>query len=239
MNKTSDLDRITALPKLVEEALSRRQRIREEREGLRVSHERLRDEISKCAPNSKNSFGTSLPEQNGAVTAAVAQLRQSLAELVATREICAAAARTLNAARTAQTVALKAGKEAEAAVAQIEGRWFGIKFLQTLFDSSHTRKLAEAQQEVTRQKDALKTAQADIQEGENRSSVSESAFEAAKAAALAAMHQCSENTRSHYAVLVEADSRQWAATFASLPPFFRCDWSEGAWRSYNLTLICQ
>ena len=242
MKPNTDMQNISALPQLIQEALGRRQTIREERERVRTSENNLHQAITKFTGEYTGSLSFADPgtlPASAAVASALASVQRGLETLAATRDSSKAAKQAHSQAlETIKTVeqSLSAAKRA---VLQLKERWFGIHFLQLLFDKNYDNLLSKALQEEARQQEGLNVAQRQLQAEAIQIQASDSRLQAAKSELIDSLNKKAQASDEHFHFMLDADAKQWAATLAHMPPFFRCDWSEGAWRAYELTLSCR
>ncbi len=132
----------------------------------------------------------------------------------------------------------------ESAIKQHQEKCFGMGFpAKTAFIKSYEDTLSRFQHEKSSQQTSLKGSQNQLQIAERQLQEAEQRFQAVKAGALDTAKKKMQQASGNYFTerFGYSDARQWAALAppARLLLFFRCDWSETAWRTYNLTLSCR
>ncbi len=242
MSAPDESQRLAGLPDLIKEALERRQRIREERDQEGVRQAALLQAISDFTSTSTNSldFANQSARPLSASEATIrASLHQGLAALIPARDSCKTLKHTVGDASGVLRMVQQALSATETAIKQHQERCFGFSFLQNMFVKAYEATLTRLQQEKAMQKASLDSSQNQLQMAERQLQEGEHQFQATKAGTLNEVKKLQEVSGNYFAERFDSDARQWAATLATIPPFFRCDWSEPAWRTYNLTLSCR
>ena len=227
---------------MIQEALSRRQKIREERERVRTIENNLHQTVTKFTTDSPPilsfTFSSNLPN-SPAVTSAIETVQRGLKALVAARDASGEAKTAQSRSRDAFKTLEQSLNAAKTAVQQLKQRCFGIHFLQRLFVSNYSGLLSAALSEEGKKQEALNAAQRQAQAADSQLVAANNQLEKARTEVLNALQTEQQASQQHFCFMLDADAKQWAATLEPMPPFFRCDWSEGAWRSYELTLSCR
>lgn len=240
MNSNIDIQKIAALPRLIQEALDRRKKIREERDVVRTSEDNLRQAITKFTSESNGSVSFTYPGTiPPSIASAVASVQKALETLGGAHRSYIEEKNAHSHARGALNQAEQAFNSAKATALQLKQRWFGIHFLQSFFVENYDELLSKALNEESRQQEALQAAQRQMQEAEGKPQIADARLQEARTESLQALQIEQEASQQYFSFMLDADAKQWATTVAHMPPFFRCDWTEDAWRSYDLTLSCR
>ena len=240
MNANTDIQKITALPRLIQEALDRRKKIREERDTVRTSEDNLRQAITKFTGESNGSLSFAYPGSiSSSIASAVASVQKALETLATMRDSSKKAKKAQSKEREALTISEQSLTAAQTALLSLKGGCFGFQFLLRLKHENYDDLLSAALKEEAGQQEGLITAQKRLQAADSKLQAANSRLEEARAESLHALQTEQESTQQYFSFMLDADAKQWAATLADMPPFFRCDWTEEAWRAYHLTLSCR
>jgi DNA segregation ATPase FtsK/SpoIIIE, S-DNA-T family len=242
MSTNTDIHKIAALPRLIQEALDRRQQIREERDRVSASEDNLRQAITKFTGESSGSLSFAYPcaiPSSTSVASAVASVQQCLKTLAATRDSSKKEKKAQSKAREALKISEQSLTAAQTALLQLKGGCLGFQFLLRLKHENYDDLLSAALKEEAGQQEGLITAQRRLQATESKLQAANSRLEEARTELLNALQNEQQASQQYFSFMLDAEAKQWAATLEHMPPFFRCDWNEDAWRNYDLTLSCR
>ena len=242
MNNNSDVINITELPRLIQEALARRFQIHAFRERVCKDEEILAKSIvsftgdSRCTPTFV--YPSTRPMQPSLISS-LSLIHKGLEKLDA--DHCAW--RKAMQHRLDVGASLESAKQSLAQIAltkqTLMRRMFGIHFLQSIFVRDYDELLSRAQKDEVLQEAFTTAARDRFQVADDQLQAAQQKLQVARTELLGVVQIEKQASEEHYALILDADAKQWAESLAMMPPYFQCDWSEAAWRAYDLTSSCR